>query len=176
MEPKDYEDLYKVGDSQLLRQMSIQNAQMALDQAKHQYRSHSMDYEDMFTALAKRINGGSKYDSLLDRLKMEFMDYKILTIDNVKSITGTDIHYKGEEWKINGVKETNTTYEFLLSKEWLIGAPTQIKMILSRVQEGRVYSLHNDTNGMIQRVGKELLKDKNEFLKVLVGLTDEVPF
>jgi hypothetical protein len=157
MEPKDYEDLYKVGDSQLLRQMSIDNANMALN-------------------LAQRINGEVRYKSLLDRLKKEFMEYKLLTIENIESITGTDIHYKGEGWKINRVKETNTTYEFLLSKEWLIGAPIQIKMVLSRVMDGRVYTLTNDENGAYQRVGKELLKDKNEFLKALVSLTDELPF
>ena len=86
------------------------------------------------------------------------------------------IYINVEILKINGVKGTNTTYEFLLSKEWIIGAPVQMRMVLSRVQEGRVYTLHNDSSGMIQRVGKEVLKDKNEFLKVLVGLTDEVPF
>jgi hypothetical protein len=136
------------------------------------------DWEDMYTALAKRINGGdtTKYHSLLDGLKKEFESYKILTIDNVKSITGTNIHYKGEQWKINGVKETTTSYEFLLSKEWLIGAPVQMKMVLSRVPSGRVYTLQNELTGNYQRVGKEFLKDKNEFLKILVGLTDEVPF
>jgi hypothetical protein len=134
------------------------------------------DYEDMFTKLAQRINGGSKYETLLDRLKEEFMNYKLLTIDNVKSITGTDIHYKGEEWKINGVKETMTTYEFLLSKEWIIGAPTQLKMILNRVPDGRVYTIQNEENGSYRHLGRELLKDKNEFIKVLVGLTDELPF
>lgn len=151
---------------------------MALQQAKHQYQSHSIDYEDMFTTLAKRINGGDtvKYHSLLDGLKKEFEKYKVLTIENIKSITGTDIHYKGEQWKINRVKETTTTYEFLLSKEWLIGAPVQIKMVLSRVPSGRVYTLTNDENGSYQRIGKEVLKDKTEFLKILVGLTDEVPF
>jgi hypothetical protein len=134
------------------------------------------DYEDMFTALAKRINGGAKYDSLLDRLKREFMDYKVLTIENIESIAGTNIHYKGDEWKIKTVERTSTTYNFLLSREWFIGTPTEMKMVLNRVQEGRVYSLYNDTNGAYHRVGKEVLKDKTEFLKVLVGLTDELPF
>jgi hypothetical protein len=136
------------------------------------------DYEDMFTALAQRINGGdtAKYHTLLDGLRKEFESYKLLTIENVERIAGMEIHYKGDKWIINNIKVTNTTYEFLLSKEWLIGAPVQIKMILNRVPGGRMYTLHNDTNGMIQRVDKEVLKDKNEFLKRLVSLTDEVPF
>jgi hypothetical protein len=133
------------------------------------------DYEDIFTALAQRINGGNT-DVLLDRLKKEFMDYKILTIENIESVAGTKIHYKGDEWKIGSVERTSTTYNFLLVREWIIGAPEQIKMVLNRVQEGRVYTLHNDSNGMIQRVGKSVLTDKNEFLKVLVSLTDELPF
>jgi len=43
------------------------------------------DWEDIYTTLAQRINGGNttKYETLLDRLKNEFMDYKILTIENV---------------------------------------------------------------------------------------------
>lgn len=134
------------------------------------------DWEDLYINLAKRINGGAKYDSLLDRLKQEFMNYNVLTIENIESIAGTHIHYKGIEWKIDSVERTSTTYNFLLSREYLIGAPMIIKMVLSRVQEGRVYTLHNDTNGMVQRVGRELLKDKTEFLKALVNLTDEVPF
>ena len=134
------------------------------------------DYEDMFTALAKRINGGSKYDGLLDRLKKEFMDYKLLTIENIESIAGTEIHYKGNKFFVDSVERTSTTYNFIVRKHYFIGADTDTKMILNRVQEGRVYTIHNDSSGMIQRVGKELLKDKNEFLKVLVELTDELPF
>jgi len=136
------------------------------------------DYEDMFTTLAQRINGGNttKYETLLDRLKREFEGYKVLTIVHAKSIEGTDIHYKGEKWKINRVKETSTTYEFLLDKEWLIGAPTQMKMVLSRVPDGSVYTIHNEWTGTYGYVKKEVLRDKNEFLKRLVSLTDEVPF
>jgi hypothetical protein len=157
MEPKDLEDLYRVGDSQLLRQMSIDNANMALNQAQ-------------------RISGWDS-NSLLDMLKNEFENYSILTIQNVKSLTGMDIHYKGEAWKINRVKETNTTYEFLLSKEWIPpAAPIQLKMILSRVpmadKSTKVYSLHNDSDGQWVGIGKELLRDKNEFLKQMLSLTD----
>lgn len=174
MEPKDYLDL-NVKDSQWLRQMSLQNAQMALEQAKLEYQVHSIDLQNMYDTLSRRINGGNS-NSLLDRLKEEFEGYSILTIQNVKSLTGTDIHYKGEAWKINRVKETNTTYEFLLDKEWLIGAPVQIKMVLSRVPMAgkltKVYSLHNDSNGGWVGIGKELLRDKNEFLKQMIGLTD----
>jgi hypothetical protein len=157
MEPKDYEDLYRVGDSQLLRQMSIDNANMALNQAQ-------------------RISGRDS-SSILDYLKNEFENYSILTIENVKSLTGMDIHYKGEAWKINRVKETNTTYEFLLDKEWLLpNVPMQLKMILSRVPMAgkltKVYSLHNDSDGQWVGIGKELLRDKNEFLKQMLSLTD----
>jgi FtsZ-interacting cell division protein YlmF len=52
MEPKDYEDLYRVGDSQKLRQMSIDNANMALNQAQ-------------------RISGLDS-STILDYLKKEF--------------------------------------------------------------------------------------------------------
>ena len=157
MEPKDYEDLYRVGDSQLLRQMSIDNANMALNQAQ-------------------RISGWDS-SSILDYLKKEFENYSILTIENANTLTGMDIHYKGEAWKINRVRETNTTYEFLLDKEWIPpAAPMQLKMILSRVPMAgkltKVYSLHNDSDGQWVGIGKELLRDKNEFLKQMLSLTD----
>ena len=125
------------------------------------------DYEDMFTALAQRINGGSKYDSLLDRLKEEFMNYKLLTIENIESIAGTEVHYKGNKFFVDSVERTNTTYNFIVRKHYLIGADTELKMVLSRVAEGRVYTITNEENGTYRNLGKELLKDKNEFLKVL---------
>ena len=134
------------------------------------------DYEDIFTALAQRINGGSKYDSLLDRLKKEFMDYKLLTIENIESIAGTEVHYKGNKFFVDSVERTSTTYNFILRKHYFIGADTDTKMVLSRVPDGRVYTITNDENGAYQRVGRELLKDKNEFLKVLTELSDELPF
>lgn len=134
------------------------------------------DYEDMYAILSQRINGGRYNNTILDRLKEEFMNYKILTIENIESIAGMSIHYKGDEWKLKTVEKTLTTYNFLLIREYFIGAPTEMKMVLNRVPEGRVYSLYNDENGAFQRVGKELLKDKTEFLKALVSLTDELPF
>jgi hypothetical protein len=156
MEPKDYEDLYKVGDSQLLRQMSIDNANMALNQAQ-------------------RISGRDS-SSILDYLKKEFENYSILTIENANTLTGTSVHYKGIEWNIVSVERTSTTYNFVLVREYLIGANEEIKMILSRVPMGgeskKIYALQNDTNGRWVGIGKELLRDKNEFLKQMVGLTD----
>ena len=136
------------------------------------------DYEDMFTVLAQRINGGdtAKFHSLLDGLKKEFESYKVLTIENIESIAGTSIHYKGEEWTLKTVERTTTTYNFLIVKDFIWPGDIEIKMVLSRVPSGRVYTLTNDENGSYQRIGKEVLKDKTEFLKILVGLTDEVPF
>jgi hypothetical protein len=156
MEPKDLEDLYRVGDSQLLRQMSIDNANMALNQAQ-------------------RISGRDS-SSILDYLKNEFENYSILTIENANTLTGTSVHYKGIEWNIVSVERTSTTYNFLIVREYLIGANEEIKMVLSRVPMAgkltKVYSLQNDSNGEWVGIGKELLRDKNEFLKQMVGLTD----
>jgi len=179
METKDYVDLYGMKDSIWLRQMSIQNAQMALDQAKLQYQSHSIDLQNMYDTLAKRINGGNGYNSVLDRLKDEFEGYSILNIENANTLTGMNIHYKGVEWKIVSVERTSTTYNFVLVREYLIGSNEEIKMVLSRVPMAgkltKVYSLHNDSNGEWVGIGKELLRDKNEFLKQMIGLTD-APF
>jgi len=175
MEPKDLEDLYRVGDSNYLRQMSLTNANMAIQQAKMNFDKALSDYQ--MDLLSRRINGGSP--NLLGRLKKEFEGYSILTIENANTLTGTSVHYKGVEWKIVSVERTSTTYNFILVREYLIGANEEIKMILSRVPMAgkltKVYSLHNDSNGEWVGIGKELLRDKNEFLKQMVGLTD-APF
>jgi len=136
------------------------------------------DYEDMFTTLAQRINGGNttKYHTLLDGLRKEFESYKLLTIENIESIAGTEIHYKGNKFFVDSVERTSTSYNFIVRKHYFIGADTDTKMVLNRVMDGRVYTITNDENGAYRNVGRELLKDKNEFLKVLVELTDELPF
>jgi hypothetical protein len=136
--------------------MSIDNANMALNQAQ-------------------RISGWDS-SSILDYLKKEFEGYSILTIENANTLTGTSVHYKGIEWNIVSVERTSTTYNFLIVREYLIGANEEIKMVLSRVPMAgkltKVYSLQNDSNGEWVGIGKELLRDKNEFLKQMVGLTD----
>jgi hypothetical protein len=156
MEPKDFYDMYPIKDSQLIRQMSIDNANMALNQAQ-------------------RISGWDS-SSILDYLKNEFENYGILTIQNANTLAGTSVHYKGIEWKIVSVERTSTTYNFLLVREYIMTADLEIKMVLSRVPMAgkltKVYSLHNDSDGQWVGIGKELLRDKNEFLKQMVGLTD----
>ena len=175
MEPKDLEDLYKVGDSNYLRQMSLTNANTAIQQAKMNFDKALSDYQ--MDLLSRRINGGSP--NLLGRLKKEFEGYSILTIENANTLTGMNIHYKGVEWKIVSVERTSTTYNFVLVREYLIGSNEEIKMILSRVpmagESIKAYTLQNDTNGRWVGIGKELLRDKNEFLKQMIGLTD-APF
>jgi hypothetical protein len=172
MEPKDLEDLYRVGDSNYLRQMSLTNANAAIQQAKMNFDKALEDYQ--MDLLSRRINGGG--NNVLDRLKDEFEGYSILTIENANTLTGTSVHYKGIEWNIVSVERTSTTYNFLIVREYLIGANEEIKMILSRVPMAgkltKVYSLQNDSNGEWVGIGKELLRDKNEFLKQMVGLTD----
>ena len=66
MEPKDLEDLYRVGDSNPLRQMSIDNANAAIQQAKMNFDKALEDYQ--MDLLSRRINGGSP--NLLGRLKI----------------------------------------------------------------------------------------------------------
>jgi hypothetical protein len=124
---------------------------------------------------AQRISGRDS-SSILDYLKNEFENYSILTIENANTLTGTSVHYKGIEWNIVSVERTSTTYNFLIVREYLIGANEEIKMVLSRVPMAgkltKVYSLQNDSNGEWVGIGKELLRDKNEFLKQMLSLTD----
>ncbi len=139
-------------DSDYLRQMSLQNAQ-----------------------LAKRINGGN-VDTLLDRLKREFESKRILTIQNVESLAGTELEYKGHRFYIDSVEVMSTTYNFMVSKKYFIGADVELKMVLSRVAEGNGYSILNDSYGTFRNLNKDILKNKTEFLKVLAELAEELPF
>lgn len=146
-------------DSDYLRQMSLQNAQLAMAQLQ----------------LSKRINGGDT-DTLLDRLKREFESKRILTIQNVESLAGTELEYKGHRFYIDSVEVTSTTYNFMISKKYFIGADVELKMVLSRVAEGNGYSILNDSYGTFRNLNKDTLKNKTEFLKVLAELADELPF
>jgi hypothetical protein len=146
-------------DSDYLRQMSLQNAQLAMAQLQ----------------LSKRINGGNT-DTLLDRLKREFESKRILTIENVESLAGSELQYKGNKFYIDSVERTNTTYNFMVSKKYFIGADVEVKMILSRVAEGNGYTILNDRYGTFRNIDKAILKNKMEFIKVLAELADELPF
>ncbi len=138
------------------------------------------DYEDMFTALAQRINGGGKYDSLLDRLKDEFEKKGVLTIKNYDKLINAQVEYRiGERWKVVNVKESNTTYYFELEsrsgpeiEEITIGL-NRVPMAGKRVE---LYNLWNTTNGNWVGIGKEVIKNVSSLMVRMVELTDEVPF
>jgi hypothetical protein len=158
MEPKDYEDLYRVGDSQLLRQMSIDNANMALNQAQ-------------------RISG---WDSsrILDYIKKEFESKKILTIQNFDSLSGATMEYKGNRWNVDYVEQTQTTYFFGLSKRTM-AYPIEVRIGLSRVpmeaHDIEMYNLFNESYGGWEGVEKGIIKTPHRLMAKMIELT-ELPF
>ena len=173
MEPKDYEDLYKmVYDSDYLRQMSVMNANIAIQQAKWDLDKAITDYQiDMIT---KRINGGSQ--PVLDRLKEEFEKKSLLTIENYDKLVNCAMQVGEEKWKVVDVKETNTTYYFVI-KRMDVFFNNEVKIGLNRVPMGgertKLYNLFNDTNGNWVGIGKNFIKSKDEFIKKLIELTNE---
>lgn len=162
-------------DADWLRQMSIMsidNANIAIQQAKMNFDKALEDYQ--MDLLTRRINGGG--NNLLDRLKNEFEKKGVMTIKNYEKIINTLVEYRGEQWKVVGVSQTNTAYYFELEsrnnfflKEITIG--------LNRVPiAGKaigIYTLRNDKTGSWVGIGKEVIKNVNSLMVKMVELTDE---
>lgn len=158
-------------DSNYLRQMSLQNAQMALEQAKLEYQSHSIDLQNMYTTLAKRINGGGEMDLEAQKDKF-YKENKILTIQNYKNLVGERYHYRGEEWRIVDVTETPTLYTIHTTGPIL----NLYTIELSRVADKRGgYSLTNMEFGTTCRVDKDIIRSKGAFIRKIGDVTD-LPF
>jgi hypothetical protein len=182
MEPKDYLDL-NVKDSQWLRQMSLQNAQMALEQAKLQYQSHSIDLKDIYDTLSKRINGGT--DSLyadLDAQIAKVNGIKPIQFKNPEKLNGK-IDSRGESYEIQFVgrsltlKEDNWTWEIRGIKS---GAPYGYENTLSILKypkrEGYA-TMITDSYGQTKttEVILDSLYNMNFMIQQLISLT-ELPF
>jgi hypothetical protein len=173
MEPKDLEDLYRVGDSQLLRQMSIQNAKIALQQSKMDFDKALEDYQ--MNLLSKRINGYGP--NLLDRLKDEFESKGVLTIKNYSKLINAQMEYRmGERWKVVNVMESNTTYYFELESR---SGPTleEVTIGLNRVpmagKRVELYNLWNTTSGNWVGIGKDVIKNVSSLMVRMVELIGE---
>jgi hypothetical protein len=140
------------------------------------------DYEDMFGALARRINGGGNAEmkTLLDRLKDEFKNHKILTIQNFDKLNGAIMDVgNGNRWGVDYVEETNTTYFFGLSKRNDGYFTNEVRIGLNRVpiagRDVEMYNLYNESFGGWVAVSKEVLKDKDTLMQRMIELT-ELPF
>lgn len=174
MEPKDYEDLYKmIYDSEYLRQMSSMSSTIAINQAKMDLDRAITDLQ--LQQLTKRINGGSQ--NVLDRLKEEFDKKSLLTIENYDKLVNHAMQVgSGEKWKVVDVKETNTTYYFVI-KRMDVFFNNLVKIGLNRVPMGgnsmKLYNLFNDENGNWVGIGKNFIKNKDEFIRKLIELTNE---
>lgn len=172
MEPKDLEDLYRVGDSNYLKQMSLTNANMTIQQAKMNFDKALEDYQ--MHLLSKRINGGGL--GLLDRLKDEFEKKGVLTIKNYDKLRGATMDTGGNRWSVDRVEETQTTYYFDLIKRdnFFI---KEVRIGLNRVpmagKDVELYNLWNDKNGNWCGIGKGVIEKPNSLMVKMVELTDE---
>lgn len=136
------------------------------------------DYEDIYRAVAKRINGGNSH-GVLDRLKKEFESKRILTIQNFDKLMGARMDMNGNSWKVDTVEETTTGYYFVLVKMNDKPFINEVRIGLSRVpmagKETEMYNLFNETYGGWLAVGKGVLKDKDTLMRKMIELT-ELPF
>lgn len=173
MEPKDLEDLYSIKDAEWLRQMSLQNANMAIQQAKMNFDKALEDYQ--MDLLQRRINGGGP--GLLDRLKDEFESKGVLTIKNYSKLINAQMEYRmGERWKVVNVMESNTTYYFELESR---SGPTleEVTIGLNRVpiagKRVELYNLWNTTSGNWVGIGKDVIKNVSSLMVRMVELIGE---
>ena len=176
MEPKDYEDLYKmVYDSDYLRQMSAMSSNIAIQQAKSTFDKAITDYQ--LEQLTKRVNGGAQ--PVLDRLRDEFEKKSLLTIENYDKLVNCAMQISsGEKWKVVDVTETSTTYYFIIRRvDGTTFGNLNVKIGLNRVPMGgertKLYNLFNVENGNWVGIGKTFIKNKDEFIRKLIELTNE---
>lgn len=98
-------------DSDYLRQMSLQNAQLALDQAKFRAQ-YQIESDELWSEVAKRINGGGNSDTLLDMLRREFENKSILTIQNIERIVGERFMVRGMVNELYSFNDYPGRYEY----------------------------------------------------------------
>jgi hypothetical protein len=131
-------------DADWLRQMSLQNANMALQQRKLDLDKAIADYQ--YQQLSKRINGGSQ--PVLDRLREEFENKSLLTIQNPKKIVGSAMMCPdGIRWRVFDIMESTTHYYFWL-KQYEVNRTEEIGLSrVAMVGNIKMWNLYNVRTG-----------------------------
>jgi hypothetical protein len=141
-------------DSDYLRQMSLQNAQMALDQARYhtQFPIESNElWSEVASEVAKRINGGkSSFENLDARL----------TINGINKINGVEFSCEGKDWIVYGIDEEEDEYKVILmyKTNGVFAINEYITINISRRKVGTEYRMYWDSRRTSVRIYKHQLK------------------
>jgi hypothetical protein len=151
-------------DSNYLRQMSIQNAQLALKQAQMNYQQHIT--QSYWNTVSQRINGGS--ESLEDRVK----SLKVLTIQNIDRIIGSRFMVRGMVNELYSFNDYPGRYEYWFWYRAVGTTGRDNRLILHRLPDfetngDRYYKLQNVQHNTIIRIHPNHLKTPKDFIDLL---------
>ncbi len=137
-------------DSNYLRQMSIQNAKLALDQAQFnaQFR---INEEELWNEVRKRINGGeSSFENLDARL----------TIKGIDKINKTEFSFEGREFIVYGIDNDEDEYKIILMPkvDGVFAIHKAFTINLSRRKIGTEYRMYWNSRTTSVRIYKHNLK------------------
>jgi hypothetical protein len=160
-------------DSNYLRQMSIQNAQLALDQAKFRAQ-YQIESDELWMEVQKRINGGS--DSLADRLNSLLKDKmerpNVLTIQNIERIVGGRFMVRGIPQELYSFNDYPGRYEYWFWYRTIGSIGSDKKLVLHRrpdfeTHDDRYYILENVQHNTTIRIHPNHLKSPKDFIDLL---------
>ena len=151
-------------DSNYLRQMSIQNANLALKQAQMNYQQHIT--QSYWNTISQRINGGE--ESLEDRVK----SLKVLTIQNIDRIIGSRFMVRGMVNELYSFNDYPGRYEYWFWYRAVGTTGRDNRLILHRLPDfetngDRYYKLQNVQHNTIIRIHPNHLKTPKDFIDLL---------
>ncbi len=158
-------------DSNYLRQMSIQNAQLALQQAQMNYQQHLNQTNP--ASIAQRINGGpSLTDRLNSLLKDRMKGLNVLTIQNIERIVGARFMVRGIPQELYSFNDYPGRYEYWFWYRAFGTTGRDIRLILHRrpgfeTNGDRYYVLENVQHNTHICIHPNHLKSKKDFIELL---------
>ena len=161
-------------DSDYLRQMSITNAKLALDQAKFRAQ-YQIESDELWMEVQKRINGGS--DSLADRLNSLLKEgLNVLTIQNIERIVGERFMVRGMVNELYSFNDYPGRYEYWFWYRPIGSVGKDRRIVLKRNRETDLkgdgcYKLLS-AGGPFLLVHPNQLKTPKEFIEILENYTN----
>lgn len=150
-------------DSNVLRQMSLQNAQLALDQARFQAQ-YQIQSDKLWLEVQNRINGGIKE-------KQRGM----LNIENIYKLCGKLFQVRRSIHKITEVKTNSNDYQIIIQNETSGGVYTLTlnRNPIMEVSKDKYYELkHSRTNDDVHIHAKHM-KSPMELVKLIENFSNK---
>ncbi len=159
MEKEDNDDLYGVGDSNYLRQMSITNAQLALQQAKLKSESNMAVAQHWHDVLMKSLEGDKEfevsYQAFLDKYRYDssiLEKSNSINLSNPEKLARDYALLSGDSIKIVYMGQTETSYVYtyrVRTKPNIAGE----MLIIKKKLDGRVcIEFKHQNGGSVNRV------------------------